>query len=466
MAALVSVSQSDGAGQSELRRFRNDVYDCLTARADGLFEVFDALCSPVHVGGIAHLSLSGNARRGHGGLYAAIADGVIDTGMLRDVLAAWRCEQWVPDFAVDTTTWPRNDAECSQGRGIYYHSSRQTNRQPVVAGWRYSWLVGLSPGADSWTAPMDIERMPVGGDHNLVAVQQIEALLPRLGQTTPLPLFAFDAGYSIAALTRELAGLRAQVLVRVRNDRIFYARPKEWKRCGPGGRPPVHGAPFRCTDPGTWPPPDNTLEHEDPQYGQITVTEWRRLHPSQNRYRDNRNRMTIIDGTVIRVTVQKLPGNRNGNPATFWLWWSGPTGEVPNLDRIWRAYLRRFDIEHLFRFAKQTLGWTTPKIRTPQQADRWTWITATAITQLRLARTCVTDHRLPWQQPLPPEKMTPGRVRTGFGHLLKTLGTPASWPKPPHPGPGRPKGRKSKRAPRYPALRAHQVNTTNDLIRS
>ena len=53
---------------------------------------------------------------------------------------------------------------------------------------------------------------------------------------------------------------------------------------------------------------------------------------------------------------------------TLWLWWSGP-GQ-PDLDTCWRAYLRRFDIEHTFRFLKGTLGWTTPALRTPEQADR------------------------------------------------------------------------------------------------
>jgi len=39
----------------------------------------------------------------------------------------------------------------------------------------------------------------------------------------------------------------------------------------------------------------------------------------------------------------------------------------PDLDVLWRAYLRRYDIEQLFRFLKQTLNWTTPQIRTPAQ---------------------------------------------------------------------------------------------------
>ncbi len=52
------------------------------------------------------------------------------------------------------------------------------------------------------------------------------------------------------------------------------------------------------------------------------------------------------------------------------------------MDRCWQAFLRRFDLEHTFRFAKQTLGWTTPKLRTPEAADRWTWILIVAHTQM------------------------------------------------------------------------------------
>jgi hypothetical protein len=87
---------------------------------------------------------------------------------------------------------------------------------------------------------------------------------------------------------------------------------------------------------------------------------------------------------VIRVEVEHLPKPTARSKKTLWLFWSGP-GE-PDLDRCWRAYLRRFDIEHTFRFMKGTLGWTTPSICTPEKADRWSWLIAAAYTQLRLAR--------------------------------------------------------------------------------
>jgi hypothetical protein len=120
------------------------------------------------------------------------------------------------------------------------------------------------------------------------------------------------------------------------------------------------------------------------------------------------------------------------------------------VDRCWQAFLRRFDLEHTFRFFKQVLGWTTPKIRDPGAADRWTWLTITCHAQLRLARPLADDLRLPWERPAPPGRLTPARVRRGFRNIRATLPCLAGAPKPGKPGPGRPPGSKNRRpAPRY-----------------
>ena len=107
------------------------------------------------------------------------------------------------------------------------------------------------------------------------------------------------------------------------------------------------------------------------------------------------------------------------------------------MNRTWQAFLRRFDIEHTFRFLKQQLGWTRPKLRDPQAADRWTWIIIAAYAQLRLARPLAEDIRLPWQRPCEPGRLTPARVRRGFRNIRQALPVPAGAPKPSKPGPGR-----------------------------
>ena len=126
---------------------------------------------------------------------------------------------------------------------------------------------------------------------------------------------------------------------------------------------------------------------------------------------------------------------------------------VVNMDLAWRAYVRRFDLEHTVRFAKQTLGWTTPRPRHPAQAERWTWLVLAAYAQLRLARQVAGDQRLPWERPRPQPRRSPARVRRGFPQLLVRLGSPASAPKPAGCPPGRLKGRSSGPARRYPAIK-------------
>jgi Transposase DDE domain len=457
VAVVRSVGQTGGGDQGELRRFRGEVYDCLDRRADALFELIDGICAPVTVAGVAYLSLAPGARRGHGAGYAALSAGRIDGELLRDVLAGYRPLQWRPDFAIDASVWARCDAECSPGRGFYYHPSRHSAGQPIVAGWCYSWLAALSDGADSWTAPLDACRLSVGDNPNLVAARQIRAVLPRLGPLSQPALFAFDAGYDPVQLSVELAGTGTQIVVRVRDDRTYFARPVP-RAGGRGGRPRRHGTKVACADPGTWPTPDARLEADDDVYGRVQASAWHRLHPKQRTYRDPGG-LRIVEGTLIRLHVSRLPGRRDREPKTVWLWWHGADESDLDLDRVWRTYLRRFDIEHTFRFAKQVLGWTTPKLRTPQQADRWTWLILTALTQLRLARTMVADHRLPWQRPQPADAFTPGRVRRGFTHLLPRIGSPASAPKPTRPGPGRPKGSRSTPAQRHPAIKKTNVKT-------
>ncbi len=97
------------------------------------------------------------------------------------------------------------------------------------------------------------------------------------------------------------------------------------------------------------------------------------------------------------------------------------------------CFLRRFDIEHTFRLFKQTLGWTKPRLRSSEAADRWTWLVIAAYAQLRLARPLATDLRRPWEKPTEPNKLTPTRVRRVFRNLHAKTGSPAGAPKPSRP---------------------------------
>src|SRR5215207_4112614 len=208
-----------------LHAFRADLYACLGHRRDALFELSDALLVGGAVLSPVHLSLEAVHRRGWGSLYAALAHGTIDAEALRTLLVRHPLGDAPPIYAVDVSVWPRCDAETSPGRGYYYHPSRHSAGQPIVAGWAYQWVAQLGLSRDSWTAPMDVRRVHPTDNSNTVAVQQIKDLIARVPAQADVPVFAFDAGYDSLQLADELGDTPAAILVRLRRGRCFYADP-------------------------------------------------------------------------------------------------------------------------------------------------------------------------------------------------------------------------------------------------
>jgi DDE superfamily endonuclease len=129
-----------------LRAFRRSFYECSHRRSDALFELADAILTADGAApSPAHLSLQASHRRGWGSLYAALDRGRIDEEALRKLLARYPLALGATEgepsvYAVDVSVWDRCDAECSPERGFYYHPSRHSAGQPIVAGWAYQWI--------------------------------------------------------------------------------------------------------------------------------------------------------------------------------------------------------------------------------------------------------------------------------------------------------------------------------------
>jgi len=57
--------------------------------------------------------------------------------------------------------------------------------------------------------------------------------------------------------------------------------------------------------------------------------------------------------------VQRLDEDgQSRSTCPLWLVWVGDT--CPDLEHLWTCYLRRFALEHWYRFLKQRLHWTVP----------------------------------------------------------------------------------------------------------
>jgi len=278
-----------------LRGFRERLHECLTARADALFELADAvLCTGRPVSSLVQLSLEPEFRRGHGALYDALSAGRIDDERLFSLLAealpplvdgpearAWiaghdvtdrglldralagvpaadaarvrdACARWVRvRVAVDATAYPRPDAWCSPGREHVHNGACHCRGSSKTApGWEYQLAAVTGHLRTAWAAFLDVRRT-VPAARTAQTIAQANSVLRRLraaGHASgAVPLFIFDAGYSAAALTDGLAGCPAHILVRLPAGSVFYQDAVTWP--GRNGRPARRGPEVHCLEP-------------------------------------------------------------------------------------------------------------------------------------------------------------------------------------------------------------------------
>ncbi|MFN6516586.1 MAG: hypothetical protein RMY29_019060 [Nostoc sp. CreGUA01] len=194
-------------------------------------------------------------------------------------------------------------------------------------------------------------------------------------------------------------------------------------------------------DHTTWSRPDaptlreRTYEH----YTQVRIRLWTTKHFRLS----PQHPMSII-------LVERL--QEDGSPRVNKPMWLAFVGEeMPPLSQLWKLYLRRFAVDHWYRFIKQRLHWTLPKLSTPQQCDRWSDLMPLMTWELWLARDLVSDNPLPWQKQM--TQFTPGRVAQAMPGILVRVSTPAKPPKPRGKSPGWKTGQPRQRRIRYPMVK-------------
>ena len=276
-----------GRARGRLAGFRGELYRCLTARADALFELADAvLCKQDRVGVLAELSLEPEHRRGHGALYDAVNRGRVEVARLRRALAGVPLPAW-PDgrirLAADVSSWLRPGAACSPERLFCHCHPRGRGDAQMVPGWPYSVVAALEPGRTSWTLPLDAVRLGPADDATSVTAAQVREVFARIRQAghwregDPPVLVAFDAGYDLTRLAWLLRDVPVEVLGRLRSDRVLYFPGRQRPSRLRGGRPERHGAAFRLADEQAQPAAPVT-GCQATRHGTVRVSAWGRLH--------------------------------------------------------------------------------------------------------------------------------------------------------------------------------------------
>jgi hypothetical protein len=354
--AAVEDRAADGGALDRLAVFRGELYGCFTARADALFDLCDAvLCAEGPVKTLVGLSLAPEHRRGHGALYDAVNRSRIDIARLRRSLSGLPLPRSASGrlmLAVDVSNWLRPDAATSPERLFCHVYGRGKGQAQMIPGWPYSVVAALEPGRTSWTAVLDAVRLGPEDDATEVTAAQVRDVATRLIEAghwregDPHILVVFDAGYDITRLAFLLAGLPVELLGRLRSDRVLYFPAPPGRRDGKPGRPPRHGNEFRLADPATWPGPAVTTFTQTARYGTAAASCWQRLHPKLERrgaWERHDGALPVREGTLIRLQVDRLPGDRDPKPV--WLWFSRTGAITADVDRCWQAFLRRFDLE-------------------------------------------------------------------------------------------------------------------------
>jgi hypothetical protein len=330
-----------------LAGFRREFRACLTARADELSELADAvLCADGPVRSLAGLSLAPGHRRGHGALYDAVNCGRISIGRLRRSLAGLplpRAADGRLMLAVDVSNWLRPGAPTSPQRLFCHVYGRGKGQAQMIPGWPYSVVAALEPGRTSWTTVLDAVRLGPEDDETEVTAVQVREVVARLveaghwRQGDPAILVVLDAGYDVTRLAWLLADLPVELLGRLRSDRVMQL-PVPPRQPGTMGRPRKHGGELALADPATWPAPQVATSTTTSRYGMAAAAAWDRVHPRLTHraaWLDHDGPLPVIEGTLIRLQVDRLPGDRDPKPA--WLWFSG-TGAAPGeVDRLWQA---------------------------------------------------------------------------------------------------------------------------------
>lgn len=416
----------------KLREFRHKAYALMRNGRDALFDLMDAVLVSRSVYSFAELSISPVFRRQWPSLYEALQDSKPPRFELMNLYL----EQMVPErrmvIAGDHTAWARLQAVTLKERTYEHQANPMSEVKPITLGQGYSTIAWIPEDQGSWALPLLHERITSAETPIEKAVEQLRQVCQKL---TLRPLSLWDAEYGCAPFLQKTVDIACDKLIRLRSNRVLYGSPPPYSG---KGRPRKHGDKFKLNDVTTWWQPDEERQVKDPKWGALRLQMWHSLHLRQ-----------AATQVLSLIRVERPSSTSTTSLKALWLLWVGL--ERPPLSKLWKQYLRRFAIDHWYRFAKQRLHWTLPRLATPEASQRWSDLMPLLTWQLWLARSEVQDSPLPWQKSS--SHLSPGRTANAFAAVLALIGTPAPDPKPRGKSPGWTVGQPRSRRIRYPTVR-------------
>jgi len=337
------------------------------------------------------------------------------------------------------------------------HPNTIASNKPVTIGHQYSALVlfpeKLQASDPPWVVPLSLRRVTTQETKGSVGVEQVHMLLN--DQTLPfhqqLCVQVTDSEYSVVSYLGEMTEHENLVTIaRVRSNRVFYQMPPASPTSPSRGHPVWYGERFDLKAPDTWREPDEVVQTTYTNHlGRIYKVQlecWDNLLMTGTReYPMHKHPFTLIRARVFNEAGKQV------FQRPLWLLVMGQHRNELSLTEAWKAYRRRYNVEHFFRFGKQRLlmaAYQTPEV---QHEENWWQIAQLAYVQLWLDRCLAEAMPRPWERYLPQfqtqtksQEASPSMVQRDFGRIIQEIGTPARVPKPRGKSPGRTKGDRQK----------------------
>lgn len=465
----------------QLIQFRQQLYDSFPSRADAIMNLIDALSSNINAQSVAELSLNPIFPYTYNSIYDGIQnffqpadvstaseERYIQQQQLMQLISTYlptpqKQDFWL--FGIDVTPSPRCFAHTLADRTYVYQPNPVAGNKPVTIGHQYSALVLFpekqEPNSYRWVVPLSVRRVESKETKRSTGVYQVKALMK--DETLPfyqeLCVAVGDSDYSSVSYLGEVATIPNLITVaRVRSNRVFYRQPEKEEGKNKPGHPKWYGERFDLKDSKTWGKPDEVIftthTTRSEQTYTVRIEGWYELLMRGTREYP----MHKYPFSLIRIQMFNSAGELVWE-RPMWLMIIGERRKEISLLEAWKSYLKRYDIEHFFRFGKQkllTTAYQTPEV---QYEENWWQLTQLAYVQLWLARNLAEKMPRPWERYLPryttelDREASPTEVQRDFGRIRKEIGTPAKTSKPRGFSPGRSKGESIEKRESHPVIK-------------
>lgn len=469
---------------AQFQDFRQKLYNYFESYKDACMDLLDALAGNTGAQSIVELSLSSLFKRNYNSVYKAIKESfnltsqqtknedeveVEELGvekqntLIRLVSELIEQPQQRPFylFAADTTPYPRPYARTLPERGYIYQPNTIKGNKPINVGHCYS-ILSILPEKEidshaAWAVPLSAKRVSLVKSGTDIASEQIQSVMSdsSLPMHEKLCVLVGDTEYSRRSfLEQQSKHKNLVVIARVRSNRIFYQSPLVGELHKKRGCPKKYGTRFDLADAETWHATDETtILFQTTRKGRhlsVTIQAWHQMLMRGSK----QEKMYRHPFTLLRIHVTDDTGNSVWKP--MWLIIIGDRRQEISPTVAYHSFRQRFDIEHMFRFAKQRLLMT--QFQTPDVVHEENWILLVMLSYVQLwaAKDLATYLPRPWERPhdtTNPPIVTPSVIQRDFHRIISQIGKPGASPKPRGISSGRVVGHTQPKRPVHPVVK-------------